>query len=110
MLCSKELNYYNKTVFSAVAKTYERRVASFSGAMRGIWLDTMSFFGHKSDAGFLQLLEKPPLSPGDPNYRSVRCYFFEKGNCELGSSCTSSHSRSAPLSLNDLDKEDVWKK
>merc|ERR1712151_654904 len=72
-------------------------------------LDNMQSLGHKADAGFQQMLEWPPLLPSDPTYRSLRCFFFEKGHCELGSTCTYAHSHSAPLTLNDLNKEDTWR-
>jgi len=110
MICSKALNYYNKEVFSAVAKAFKRKVASLSSSTRGTWFEAMQSLGHKSDIGFLQILERPPLMPTDPKFRSVRCLFFEKGICEAGSSCTYAHSNSAPFSLEDLNKEDAWRK
>merc|ERR1712194_499545 len=73
------------------------------------WLDAMTTLGHKSDIDFMQMLEKPPLQPTDPNFRNVRCFFFEKGTCELGAACTYAHSKSAPLSLQDNVKEDAWR-
>merc|ERR1719160_1348891 len=56
------------------------------------------------------MLEVPPLMPASPGYRVVKCSFFAKGECHLGSACTYAHDLSAPMALADTSKEDAWRK
>merc|ERR1719240_2443007 len=69
----------------------------------------MRHLEHKGDFDFLQMLDVPPLLPTEPGYGKVRCFFFEKGHCYIGNSCTYAHSLTAPQSLSDVAKEDVWR-
>eukprot|EP00747_Dinoflagellata_sp_TGD_P170882 gnl/TRDRNA2_/TRDRNA2_203609_c0_seq1.p1 gnl/TRDRNA2_/TRDRNA2_203609_c0~~gnl/TRDRNA2_/TRDRNA2_203609_c0_seq1.p1 ORF type:complete len:334 (-),score=82.35 gnl/TRDRNA2_/TRDRNA2_203609_c0_seq1:22-1023(-) len=108
--CLKELNYYKKDVFSAVALAFKPKVSVLSTLPRSTWLKAMRGLGHASDLDFMQMLEVPPLLPGSPNFRVVKCNFFAKGNCALGASCTYAHNNNAPLSLDVGGKEDAWRK
>lgn len=109
VLCLRELNYYNKEVFSAIAKAFKPNVSTMMAPMRALWFDSMKAAGHKGDLDFLQLLQQPPLLATSPMYKTIRCPFFTVGNCELGSSCTFAHDMRAPMSLNDTGTEDSWR-
>mmetsp|Transcript_30980 Transcript_30980/g.78492 ORF Transcript_30980/g.78492 Transcript_30980/m.78492 type:complete len:297 (-) Transcript_30980:64-954(-) len=107
--CMKELNFYNKELFSSIAKTFKQKVSTMAGGMRVVWFEAMQGLGHKKDLDFQQLLQMPPVPPGSPNYRTIRCAFFAKGGCELGALCTYAHNMHAPISLTDAAKEDGWR-
>lgn len=109
VVCMKELNFYNADLFSAIAKAFKQQVAIMHPGMRAVWHEAMQVLGHKKDNDFLQLLQVPPLLPGNPSYRIIRCVFFVKGHCELGTVCTYAHNMQAPISLVDASKEDAWR-
>merc|ERR1712151_534087 len=110
IVCLKELNYYKKDVFAAIAKWFKPKVTTLSAAIRSTWLEAMQSLGHKCDRDFMQMLEVLPLQPVNPGYRRIKCAFFAKGTCELGDSCTYAHNDFAPLSLSDASNEDKWRK
>lgn len=108
--CLKELNYYKKDIFSAIAKSFKPKVTTLSAIERSTWLEAMRTLGHKQELDFMQMLEVPPLHPSSPYFRTVKCVFFARGNCESGASCTYAHNHRAPLSLDDDGKEDAWRR
>jgi len=109
IVCLHELNFYNKELFSAVAKSFKTKVSAIAPAVRCAMLQCMEVIGHKQDPDFQQLLQAPPLLPGSPNYKTIRCAFFAKGTCTLGSLCTYAHNMQAPMNLTDASKEDAWR-
>jgi len=108
--CMKTLNAYSQDVCSAIARSYMGRVGDLEASMRAEWLEIFTGFGHRSEPGFLQLLEVPPVPPIHPNYKKVRCRHHSRGHCAIGeAACTWSHDPRAPLSLTDGTKEDWWR-
>jgi len=110
IVCLKELNYYKKDFFAAVAKNFKPKVRALSPVARSTWLEAMQSLNHKSDNDFLQVLEVLPLLPVSPGYRKVKCAFFAKGHCELGESCTFAHNEFAPVTLDGASSEDAWRR
>lgn len=110
IVCLKELNYYKKDVFSAVAKNFKPKIRMLSPVARSTWLEAMQSLNHKADRDFLQVLEVVPLLPVNPGYRKVKCAFFAKGHCELGESCTFAHNEFAPVTLDGMAGEDAWRR
>merc|ERR1712085_60295 len=106
VVCFHELNYYNKEMLSEIARAFRPRVHLLMPHFRFRWFETMQGLKHNKDLDFQQLLQVPPLLPGSPNYKIIRCAFFTKGHCEVGSSCTYAHNMHAPISLTDVGNEE----
>jgi len=109
ILCVKELNVYDKAVFSAIARAFRAKTATLDASARALWLDIFRGYGHEVERDFLQLLEVPPLAPTMPSYRKVRCWHHSKGICMLEGTCSYSHDARAPLSLVEGGREDWWR-
>lgn len=107
--CLKALNAYNREVCSAISRCFTSKILDLEVATRNEWLEAFRAFDHKTDPGFMQILEVPPVPPHHPNYKKVRCWHFSRGSCALSSTCAFSHDPGAPLSLSDGTKEDWWK-
>jgi len=109
ILCLKELNVYDKAVFSAIARAFKAKTGTLDASARALWLDIFRGYGHEVEKDFLQLLEVPPLAPTMPSYRKVRCWHHSKGICVLEGTCSYSHDARAPLSLVEGGREDWWR-
>lgn len=103
------LNAYDRSVFSAIARTFRPKVRSIEPLVRKDWLEIFQSFSHKGEDDFLQMLEALPILPNTPGYRRIRCPHHAKGSCVLDSSCTYSHDPRAPLSLAEGLNEDWWR-
>eukprot|EP00929_Paragymnodinium_shiwhaense_P006132 TRINITY_DN10899_c0_g2_i2.p1 TRINITY_DN10899_c0_g2~~TRINITY_DN10899_c0_g2_i2.p1 ORF type:complete len:346 (-),score=92.65 TRINITY_DN10899_c0_g2_i2:44-1081(-) len=81
--CCKELNAYDRTVFSAVARAFKAQTSSMHPIMRQEWLRVFQAFGHEREKDFLQLLEVPHLQVNNPGFRKIRCAHHSRGKCHL---------------------------
>eukprot|EP00928_Gymnodinium_smaydae_P026991 TRINITY_DN21021_c0_g1_i2.p1 TRINITY_DN21021_c0_g1~~TRINITY_DN21021_c0_g1_i2.p1 ORF type:complete len:302 (-),score=53.68 TRINITY_DN21021_c0_g1_i2:157-1062(-) len=93
------LNAYNQLVFSAIAQSFKACLPTLNPVTRSRWLQAFSFFKHRQDKDFLQMLEVAPLQPSHLGYKVLRCRHFAQGSCALGALCTFSHDPRAPPDL-----------
>lgn len=103
------LNAYDRKFFYAVVKAYKGKTATLDQGMRTEWVEMFKAVGHDRDKDFFQLLEAPPMPPGHPSYRKIRCrHFMEKG-CALEKACAFSHDPRSPISFVTGKNEDYWR-